>query len=666
MPRDLSRLLRPRSIALIGGGWAANAVRATEAMGFAGEVWPVHPSKPEIAGVKAYPSLDALPAAPDAAFVAVNRDLSIEAIRTLSAMGAGGAVSFASGFAEAGGADRQSALVAAAGDMPILGPNCYGVINYLDGALLWPDQQGGKRVERGVAIISQSSNIAINMTMQTRGLPIAYLVCAGNQAQTGLAEIGRALAADPRVTALGFYIEGVGDPGAFHEMARDIGKPIIAIKAGRSDHAREATISHTASLAGGDAASQAFFRRCGVPLVNSLPEFLETLKLLHVAGPLPGASICSVSCSGGEASLVADAASGRRVHFRPFAEDDRARIRATLNDYVAITNPLDYQTFIWGDGPKLEACFSAIMAPGFDMTLFILDFPRGDRCSAADWAPTVEAIKSAAARTGGKAAIVASMPENLPEDMAEALVGAGITPLSGIDDALAAIEAASSIRPAGAAPLHLCPPLSTEPRLLDEAEAKAMISAAGIPVPEGKTALTPEEAEAAAHRLGGPLALKRLGVAHKTEAGAVRLNLAPGVIAAAAREMGEGPYLVERMVSGVAELILGISRDPAYGLVLTIGTGGVLAELLRDSITLLPPVNEAAALGALNALRLAPLLTGYRGRAKADLKAAAAAITALSAFIEAHAEKLEELDINPLIVAEKGVYAADALIRIRA
>ncbi|MDG1209263.1 MAG: CoA-binding protein, partial [Paracoccaceae bacterium] len=438
MTKDLTRLFRPRHIALLGGGWAANAIRACQAMGYEGQIWPVHPSKPDIAGFPAYPSLSALPEAPDAAFVAVNRDLSINVMGELSAMGAGGAVSFASGFAETDDADKQAALVAAAGDMPMLGPNCYGVINYLDGALLWPDQHGGERVDSGVAIISQSSNIAINMTMAARGLPIAYMACVGNQAQTGLAEIGAALAKDDRVTAIGFYIEGVGDPAAFFEMAQTAGKPIVALKAGQSEASQQATISHTASLAGSDAASQAFFKRAGIPLLDSLPEFLETLKLLHVAGPLSGRGICSVSCSGGEASLTADAAEPRNLHFPALSKDDEVRIKATLNEYVAITNPLDYHTFIWGDQDKLTECFTAVMASNFDLTMFIFDFPRADRCSIDDWGPATAAIKEAARCTGRKAAAVASMPENMPEAAAKDFVAAGIVPLYGINEALAA------------------------------------------------------------------------------------------------------------------------------------------------------------------------------------------------------------------------------------
>ncbi len=194
MMRDLSRLLRPRSIAVLGSVWAENVIVQCRKMGFAGDVWPVHPSKATIGGLAAYASLADLPAAPDASFIGVNRHATVEVVAELATMGAGGAICFASGWREAGEPELQDRLVAAAGAMPILGPNCYGVINYLDGALLWPDQHGGRRVERGVALLSQSSNIVINLTMQARGLPVAYVACLGNAAQVGLAELGGALA----------------------------------------------------------------------------------------------------------------------------------------------------------------------------------------------------------------------------------------------------------------------------------------------------------------------------------------------------------------------------------------------------------------------------------------------------------------------------------------
>ena len=273
---DLSRLFQPRSIAVIGGGaWCTSVVEQCRKMGFAGSIWPLHPNRDTIGGIAAFRRLEDLPGIPDATFIGVNRHATIETVRALREMGAGGAVCFAAGFretqAETGdGAGLQEALLEAAGSMPIIGPNCYGFINYLDGALLWPDQHGGHRVEHGVAVLTQSSNMAINVTMQQRGLPLAYVATAGNQAQIGLAEIGAALLEDPRVSALGVHVEGIGDPRAFEAMAargRALSKPIVALKAGRSEQARAAAISHTASLAGTDAGGGALLRRLGIAQV---------------------------------------------------------------------------------------------------------------------------------------------------------------------------------------------------------------------------------------------------------------------------------------------------------------------------------------------------------------------------------------------------------------
>ncbi len=681
--RDLSRLFRPRSIAVIGGGaWGPAVVEQCLKMGFAGAIWPVHPSRGEVHGLPCFRSADDLPGAPDAAFIGVNRHLTVETVARLAARGGGGAVCFASGFAEAEGetgegAGLQAELVAAAGAMPVLGPNCYGLINYLDGALLWPDQHGGVRVERGVAILAQSSNMLINLTMQRRGLPLAYCVAAGNQAQTGLAEMAMAVMEDPRVTAVGLHIEGVGDVRAFEAMAaraRALRKPVVALKVGRSEQARVATVSHTASLSGSDAVGRAFLRRLGLATVASLPEFVETLKLLHVHGALPGRELASMSCSGGEAALVADAAIGRGVRFRPLAAGERALIKATLGPMVTVANPLDYHTFIWNDRERMTATYAAVLGCGFDLGLLILDFPRADRCSQAAWECAVDAIIDAAGRTGARTAVVASLPEGMPEDRAARFLAAGIAPMCGLDETLAAAEAAAAVaeawaRPPAAPVLQAGAPAgdAAGADLLGEAEAKRLLAAHGLPVPEGRVAATPREAAAAAAGLGFPVALKALGIAHKTEAGAVALGLpdAEAVAEAARGMLGGNGFLVERMVEGgVAELILGVSRDPAHGLALTLGAGGVLAELLADTATLMIPAPEDEVRAAVLGLRTAPLLTGFRGRPRADLDAVVRAAMAVQAFAAAEASRLLELDINPLIVTARGAVAVDALVRL--
>ncbi len=416
---DLSRLLRPRSVAVLGGKPAAEVIRQLRRIGYGGEIWPIHPRLDEVAGLRAYRSVAALPAAPDAAFLGVNRHATIEMVEALAARGAGGAVVYASGFAEsgAGGEDLQARLIAAAGAMPFIGPNCYGFINYLDGALLWPDQHGGKRVARGVAVLTQSGNIGCNLTMQRRGLPIAYLLTLGNQAAIGMPAIIEALLADERVTAIGLHIEGVDDAAALARAAasaRRRGVPIVALKTGRTPAGADLTLSHTASLAGADAAMAAFLRRAGIVPVASIPVLLESLKLLHLHGPLPARDIASLSCSGGEAALIADAVAGRRLAFRALTPAQAAQVGATLPKLVTVSNPLDYHTFTWGNEAALTETFAAMMAADYAMTMLVLDYPRRDRCDEADWRASERALIAASQRTGARAAIVATLPKRCP------------------------------------------------------------------------------------------------------------------------------------------------------------------------------------------------------------------------------------------------------------
>lgn len=660
--RDLSRLLRPRSIAVLGSGWAANVIEQCHKMGFDGPVWPIHPTRDQIAGLPCYRSLSALPAPPDATFVGVNRHATLDVVAALSAMGAGGATLFASGWEEAGEAGLQAKLVEAAGGMPILGPNCYGVINYLDGALLWPDQHGGRRVERGVALLSQSSNIVINMTMQARGLPVAYVACLGNAAQVGLAELGAALLADDRVTALGLYIEGIDDAPAFAalaEAARAAGKGIVAVKSGKTELSRTAAASHTASLAGGGAASSAFLRQAGVAEVNSPAELLETLKIFHAHGPGIGTRICSLSCSGGEAGLVADLAATAGIDFPPPSEVQRQRLGEILGPIVSIANPLDYHTFIWGDGPRTTDVFTTMLA-GYGAGIFIIDPPRPDRCDPSSYQPALEAIEAAAANTGKIALPVSLLPENFDEDLAIAMAGRGTAVLMGLETALAAIRAAQL--PAGLPGWRPVPAVpSRDTALMAESDAKALLSAAGIAVPKGISAATLADLVPLAAGLTAPLALKGLGFVHKTEAGAVRLGLA------SLQDQPEMPgatgYLAEEMVTGaVAEVLIGLRRDPVYGATLTLGMGGVAAEVLADTVTLVLPVSEDQILDAMRRLRLWPLLDGYRGRARADVAAVAAMAVRLAGVMLGD-ESCEEIEINPVMAREKGAVAVDALIR---
>ncbi|MFT4181773.1 MAG: acetate--CoA ligase family protein [Rhizobium sp.] len=681
--RSLDRLIRPQTIAVFGGREARRVIEQCDRMGFAGEIWPVHPTQESVLGRRCYRSVAELPAAPDAAFVGVNRTLTVEIVRALALRGAGGAVCYASGFSEAvgelaDGVSMQGDLVEAAGDMPIIGPNCYGMINGLDGALLWPDQHGMVRVERGVAILTQSSNIAINLSMQKRGLPISYLMTAGNQAQTGLSDLAIAVLDDPRVTAIGLHIEGFGSVEALQRLAaraRELRKPVVALKVGKSEQAQRAAVSHTASLAGSDAVADAVLARLGIGRVGTLPELIETLKLLHVAGPLTSSAISSMSCSGGEASLMADAAVGRAVDFRALKPEQLPALRRSLGEMVTLSNPLDYHTFVWGDLPRQTEAFAAMFTGGYALNLVVLDFPRTDRCDGADWMTTVAAIEAAARRTGARAGILASLPENMPEDIALRLTETGIVPLCGISEALAAVETAARIganwRKAAPLPLLDVAVLASEIETLNEAAAKAELSAAGLAVPLGATASTPDEAAEQAERIGFPVALKALGVEHKSEAGAVALNLSDRqAVRSAAQAMADVArgYLVEWMIDRpVCELIVGAVRDPVLGLALTVGAGGILVELLEDAVILPLPATSAEIFDAISRLKVKKLIEGYRGGAKGSVDLVVEAILSTAEYVVKNAARIEELDINPLMVlsGDRGVVAADALIRKR-
>ncbi|RGP38390.1 acetate--CoA ligase family protein [Pseudotabrizicola alkalilacus] len=657
----LSRLLRPRSIAVLGAGWAENVIAQCQKMGFSGPVWPVHPKRDQVGGVAAFRSLADLPEPPDATFIGVNRHATLGVVQDLAAMGAGGAICFASGWEEAGEAGLQAELVAAAGEMPVLGPNCYGVINYLDGALLWPDQHGGRRVARGVALLSQSSNIVINLTMQARGLPVAYVACLGNAAQVGLAELAGALLADERVTALGMYVEGIDDAPALARLAADaalMGKGIVCLKSGKTELSRVAAASHTASLAGEAAVSSAYLCKAGIAEVATLPELLEVLKIFHAHGRGLGPRLCSLSCSGGEAGLVADLGAAAGLDFPPPSEAQRLRLGEILGPIVTIANPLDYHTFIWGDGPRTADVFTTMLA-GYDAGVFIIDPPRPDRCDPASFRPALEAIVTAAQATGKPAFPVASLPENFDEALAEGMMAQGVVPLMGLEAALGAIRAAQGVW--GVVPeVPLTARAAREARLLDESEAKDLLRGAGAAVPAGVTGRTLAEVSARAGGLVPPLVLKGLGFAHKTEAGAVRLGLS--TLDGQAEMPGVTGYLVEEMATGaVAEVLVGLRRDPVYGVALTLGMGGVTAELLADTVTLVLPVTPDEVLGALRRLRLFPLLDGYRGRARADLAALADLVGRLCDLMQD--DTFEEIELNPVLVFATGAVAVDALIR---
>ena len=677
---SFERLLKPRSIAVFGGAQAQEVIHQSDLMGYKGEIWPVHPKKTEILGRTVYRSVEDLPESPDAAYVGVNRYLTIDIVRDLAARDTGGAICYATGFTEAGeeGSELEEQLLEASGDMPLVGPNCYGLLNYLNGAMLWPDQQGGRRVDEGVAIITMSSNVGFNLTMQRRGLPVAYMVSLGNKLKFDVHDAINIFARQDQVTALGLYVETMPDPKAFEEavnVARELGKPIVAIKTGHSDVGREMVVSHTASLAGSDVLVSALFERLGVARVDSLEALMEALKVLHVLGPLNGGRIGAMSTSGGDLILLADAL-GPSLTMPPLSEKVTQGLRATIHERMVAANPFDFQMFDWDDEEQMAKNFTAFLSEDFDVSLCLLDYPREDLCDQSTWGGAERGFVRAAQQTDTKGAVLATFSDTISEPVAARLMKEGIATLAGIDAGLAGIQAAVDVGAAWSRPLS--PPLLTSfgkrpdgpVKVLDEAESKDLLARCGVPVPSARVVRNAGEAAAAAGELGYPVVIKALGIAHKTEVGGVRLDLGSAdEVSAAVMEMSglSESYLIEKMVDGVvAELIVGVARNEQFGPYLLVGGGGILVELMKDSASLLIPTTRERVLYALGQLKCAPLFSGFRGAPPADLNAAADVILAVAGMVENDPSSIIELDINPLMLLTEGqgVVAADALISL--
>jgi acyl-CoA synthetase (NDP forming) len=680
-PSALQRLLAPRTLALIGGTWADAAFAASAAVGYRGELWRVHPSRPCTSARPYFRSVDELPGAPDASFIAApNREVPAIAA-ALARRGAGGFVCFAAGFSETATAEGErltQELLRAAGELPFLGPNCYGFINFFDGAALWPDQVVGRRRERGVALICQSGTIALNLLFNARSLPLGCVLTVGNQTRIAAEDLIEQLCADQRVSAFGLYLEGIRDASRFTHaaaQARAAGKPIALIKAGRTAAAARTVHTHTGALAGADGAFDALCAQAGIARCESLGTLCETLKIFHAGGPLRGRRVLTMGASGGDMAMTADAARHTALDFAPIPQSAAAELRTLLSERVHVSNPFDFHTHVWFDYPRQRAMFSIAQRAGFDAVGFLIDCPPPASADDSTYVKVIDEFAAALPGAPSRGVLISSLPESLSEATREKCLAAGIVPLQGQREALEALDLAGGVgerwSQGGAVSLQrpLRPPRTV--RSLSEHESKRALEPFGIAVPRAR--LVPAAAAAsAAAQLGFPVVMKAAGAGmeHKSDVGGVVLNVRSLADAAAAAERLSAlsdTLLVEEMVcDGVAEMLIGVSVDPQVGQLLVIGAGGILTELLRDSVTLLPPFSESAVTAAVARLKVARLLAGYRGRPPADTAALVQTALAVTRYAHANLERLAELDLNPIIVRPRGsgAVAVDALIRV--
>ena len=689
---NLKRMLAPQQVAFVGGRSMARALKRCAEGGYAGAMWLVNPQHDSLEGVPCVRTIAELPCGPDAVFIATNRELTLTCVAELAAIGAGGAICYASGFAETGaeGQALQQQLLQAAGDMALLGPNCYGLLDYLHSSALWPVAHGGQAVEKGVAVLTQSGNFAYNLSMSDRSLPVAYMASVGNQAQLGVAELMDVLLDEPRVTAIGLHLEGLKNVPGFARAAHkalEKGIPIIALKTGVSQIGAELALSHTSSLSGSDALYDALFERLGVIRVSGPVSFVETLKAA-ACGNLPtGNSLIALACSGGDAGLIADYAERNALTLPKLDNGQVGELAQVLPSYANLVNPLDFTTAIWGDGEALNRMLDSALRTEADAAMLVLDYPAEFTGERKECDLLLDLYCQALLRHGKTGFVTSAFPELLPPHARERLHAQGVAALQGVEDGLAAwgrIAGYQQNRQAllalgESALVPLCPSaLCGEGQLLNEWESKQALRAFGLPTPNGVLS-TPANALQDAQKLGYPLVLKAVSaqLPHKTEAGAVALNLKDAAalgaaltkmsasIKAYAPDVVVEQLLLEPMATPpLAELIVGIKRENDFALALVIGAGGVLVELLQDSRCLLLPTTDGAIRNALLSLRSAALLQGFRGREAADLDSLVTAIRAVGDYACENAGQLLELDVNPLLVGAAGTTAVDALIRL--
>ena len=680
MSGNIKRLLVPRTLALIGGAWTDAVAAGNERIGYTGEVWRVNPNRRSTGSTTYYRSVEELPGCPDAAFVAVpSRDVATVAA-ALRACGGGGFVCFAAGFSETGtaeGARLTQELIASAAPLPFFGPNCYGFVNFFDRVSLWPDQVVGASVTRGVALICQSGTLALTLMFNERSVPIGYIFTVGNQTSLAVEDLIEHLVLDERVTAFGLYIEGIKDAPRLARaaaIARAAGKPIAVVKAGRTQAAARTVQSHTGSLAGADVVFDAFCRQAGLARCDTLAALCETLKVFH-AGGIGGRRVLIMGASGGDMAMTADLALPLALDFAPIPQKATERLREILSDRVTIANPFDFHTYIWFDRDALHAMFSAVLRCGFDAVGFVLDCPPEGKADTSAFTAAIDEFIAASAAAPTRAALIASLPETLSARVRERCLAAGVVPLQGQREALEALNLAGAVGETRGAPqeLKLLIPgdKSGVDRTLPEAQAKAALAAFGVRIPRSRTAARAEVAAVAAE-LGFPVVIKVAAahLAHKSDVGGVVLNVRSTAEASAAAERLSAlteNFLIEEMITdGVAEILVGAVVDAQFGLTLVIGAGGVLTELLRDSVSLLPPFTAASVGAALQRLAVNKMLQGFRGNPPGDVPALLETIAAVGRYAEANLASLVELDVNPIIVRPSGAgaVAVDALIRL--
>ena len=689
-PTQIHRLLHPRSVAVIGASadpakTAGRPVAYLRKHGYAGQIYPVNPKADNIGGLPCYADIASLPETPDVGIVLLGAERAHLAVRDLAARGCAAAIVLASGYTETGedGARRQKQLIEAAGSMRILGPNTIGLVNLTDRIVL--SASGALEMHEfpvgNIGVVSQSGGIvgALLSRAAARGIGLSKLVSTSNEVDLDLADFVDYLADAPATRVIALYVETVRNPATFRAAALKAaraGKPIVAFKIGRSEAGAKAAVSHTGAMAGADRMYDALFRQVGVIRAQTFSDLLDIPAALATGRVLHGKRVAILTSTGGAGTLVSDSLGVSGFETPPPDEATAARLRALqTGDHAALDrNPIDV-TLAGLQPDLLRGAIRALLdSPSYDAVTIIVG-------SSSLAMPDLMAGAIQDCLPASDKPVIAYVSPHAPE-VGALLTQRGVPAFSAAESCTAALAGmhhfatwqALSQDPAGS----LAPDSEVPSGSLDEAEAKQLFSRFGIRCAGEAVVSTPAEAEAAARQFGGRVVLKILSgaITHKSDVGGVAVNLAAEQVgprmATMAAEVRRNTgievdrFVVQEMVTGGTEMIVGMHRDP-LGTAILVGMGGVTAELFKDTtMRLLAPgcmLGRAEALGMLQELKSWPLLDGYRSRPKADVDALVGAIVAFSRMTSQLGERLVEAEINPVFVlaAGQGVRAADGV-----
>ena len=684
----LDALLRPRSIAIVGastreGSFGLRLLSSIRSGPYRGEIYPINPRYEEIAGVRCFPSLEALPAPADCVAFTVSDELVEQALAEAADAGARAAVIFGRAYEAAGreGPSRVERLAAIAREagMAICGNNCMGFFNSIDGIKmsgnppLLPDTSGD------IGLVSHSGSTWSGLIGNQRDLIFSYAISAGQEIATTMADYIEFLLDQPETRAIGCLLETVRAPEKFIaavERADRLGIPIVALKLGRTERGRRFALAHSGALAGSDAAYGAIFERHNVIRVYTPDELTDTLELVK-SPRRPGAgAIGIVTDSGGERELIVDLATDLGAPLAEINAATRERLVGILDPGMEPQNPVDS----YGDGRMLLGeCASALADdPGVALVALATNLVHGRPYARA----SSTAMETAAAGTAKPAVLFGNVHSSVSREEASRLRALGIPVLMGTATALAAMRnllqwhnrrttapepSPSMPSPAALGEAHSLVKRSAAAGAIPIADALRLLDLFGIPSAPSEFVDTVDGAVSAARRLGFPIVLKTAApeILHKTEAGGVELGLrdADQVARSYARIAGAcGPAIqVQAQVAPGAEMLLGMTNDPQFGPMVTVGLGGIFTEVFADVVTFQPPIGANAAGRHLERLKGYKLLQGYRGRPKPDLDALATTLERFSVLSASIGPLFSAIDLNPVVAGPSGALAVDAL-----